>query len=108
VNVWEERFKIATNPGQVRFNRFGVNVATLKGDVITEGFGTEVNGNVMHFAEGEIEVGCRSVSAGSRVVNCHTKKDGSLVNQVIHCPKKPSWLPGHAGDVHFLTATNTS
>ena len=53
-NVGEKGFEAAADAGKVRFNRFGVDVSTLEGDVITEGLRCGVNRQLVEFAEGEV------------------------------------------------------
>lgn len=64
------------NARQGRFDRLGVNMAALKGDVITQGLGCWVNGK------------------HGGVVYGHSEKDGVFIDQVLQCPGQPHWLPG--------------
>ena len=43
-NVREEQFEIVANARQVGFNRLGVNMGTLEGDVVNQGLRCWVNG----------------------------------------------------------------
>lgn len=48
-------------------------MAALKGDIVTEGFGSRIDGEVMNFAKCEVRVCCRSVCADSCVINYHSE-----------------------------------
>src|SRR5882762_5565115 len=108
MNFREERLEIAADAQKIRFHGLWAVMTALKSNVITEGFRGRVDRNAVHFAESKIRVGCGSICARGRAINCHTKKNGPLVNQAIHCPREPSWLPGRVSNVHFLTAPSAS
>jgi hypothetical protein len=94
VNIRKERFEVVANSRKVRLNRFWIDVAALEGDVVAESFRGGVDRKVMEFAKSEVRICCRRVGAGSGVIDCHTKEDGLLMNEALHCPGLLIRLPG--------------
>ena len=104
-NVREERLKVVTNAGQVRFNGFGVNMCTLEGHIVTQGLGGGVNGQGVKFAEREVGVCGGGIGVGGGGVDSHSEEDGALVDETLRSPGEPLGLPGCWGDGgHFLAA----
>ena len=104
-NVREEWLKVVANARQVRFDRLGVNMDTLKGDVITQGLRGWINGQSIKFTECEVGVCSRGIGVGGGGVNSHSKEDGALIDEMLYSPGQSHGLPGCWGDGgHFLAA----
>ena len=56
VDFKEERLEVVTYSGKIGFDGFGVDMGTLKCNIITKHFGCGVNGHAMKFAETEIRI----------------------------------------------------
>jgi hypothetical protein len=50
----ENRFEIAIDSREVGLNRFWVDMVALESDIVTESFGSRINGEVVQLTEHEI------------------------------------------------------
>ena len=54
VDIRKNRFEIATDSGEVGLHRFQVDMVALESDIVTESFGSRINGDVVQLTECEI------------------------------------------------------
>ena len=47
VDIRKNRFEIATDSGEVGLHRFQVDMVALESDIVTESFGSRINGEVV-------------------------------------------------------------
>ena len=69
-------------------------MTALESDIVTQSFGSGVERKLVHMAKSQIRVSCRGICSSCGAIDGHTKKNRTLMDEPIYCPRQPDRLAG--------------